>query len=297
MDKNAFLAIILCLVIFLGWSYLFPTVPPEKETSPKANKELVVEKEQNQDGTVALPPSTSEPTEKKPEDGEFLKYEDTQVTIDNEYLEAKIGARSGGIYSWKLKKYKDNEGNPIDLASNHELSPLNLSLGHFFTGKSLRDKTFYPFKLVSSSENELKFEFEDENIKLIKVYRFVPDVYEIKIYFEVESKKDDLTGYLACVLADKYKPVKGGFLSYQGAPQRFLYSSIDGKTDSLKFSDITPSEKLKEKLNTNVFWMGADEQYFLSALITQNPKARVGVERYYDIVKAFLQIPLQGKKA
>ena len=106
-----------------------------------------------------------------------------------------------------------------------------------------------------------------------------------------------MTGYLACVLADKYKPVKGGFLSYQGAPQRFLYSSIDGKTDSLKFSDITPSEKLKEKLNTNVFWMGADEQYFLSALITQNPKARVGVERYDDIVKAFLQIPLQGKKA
>ena len=290
MDKNAFIAIALCLAILLGWNYLLQPAPPETKKIEHLAEEALSEK------TI---PQENKQVEKKSqaESDEFVKYEDKLVTIDNEYVKAQIGSRSGGIYSWELKKYKDQDGNPIQLAKNHELSPLNLSLGHFFTGKSLRDKTFYPFKLVSSSENELKFEFEDENIKLIKVYRFVPDVYEIKIYFEVESKKDDLTGYLACVLADKYKPVKGGFLSYQGAPQRFLYSSIDGKTDSLKFSDITPSEKLKEKLNTNVFWMGADEQYFLSALITQNPKARVGVERYYDIVKAFLQIPLQGKKA
>ena len=296
MDKNAFLAIILCLVIFLGWSYLFPTVPPKNETVTETNKELITEKSQNQDGTVALQSSTSELTEKKPENSEFLKYEDTQISIDNEYLEAKIGARSGGIYSWKLKKYKDNEGNPIDLASNHELSPLNLSLSHFFTSKSLKDKTFYPFKLVSSSEKELKFEFEGEGIKLVKVYRFVPETYEIKIHFEVESLKEDLTGYLSFVLSERYKPVKGGFLSYQGAPQRFLYSSIDGNTNTIKFDSIASSENLKEDLNTNVFWLGSDEQYFLSALITQNQKSRVWVERNEDIIKSFLQLPLQGKK-
>src|SRR3989344_6334186 len=217
MDKNAFIAIALCLAILLGWNYLLPPAPPETKKIERLAEEALSEK------TI---PQENKQVEKKSqaESDEFVKYEDKLVTIDNEYVKAQIGSRSGGIYSWELKKYKDQDGNPIQLAKNHELSPLNLSLGHFFTGKSLRDKTFYPFKLVSSSENELKFEFEDENIKLIKVYRFVPDAYEIKIYFEVESKKNDLTGYLACVLADKYKPVKGGFLSYQGAPQRFLYS-------------------------------------------------------------------------
>ena len=292
MDKNAFAAIILCLVIFLGWNYLFPPVPPKKEVAQEFKKEAETE-----NSTATAPSEKSKLTEKAAGNDEFSKYEDSQTIIDNEYLEAKIGSRSGGIYSWKLKKYKDNEGSPVQLASNHELGPLNLSLGQVFTAKSLRDKTFFPFKLVSSSDKELKFEFENEDIKLTKIYRFVPEFYEVKIHFEVESKKEDLAGYVSFMLADRKKSVKSGPFSYRGAPQRFLYSSIDGKTSSLKFDSITSSDDLKEKLNTNVLWMGTDEQYFLSALITQNQKARVWVEREGEVIKSFLELPLQEKKA
>ena len=269
---------------------------PKKIEAPSSDTGA---EKQSQTGELLSTDSSKESllAEKATEQANFVKYEDSQIVVDNEYLEAKIGSRSGGIYSWKLKKYKDQEGNPIQLASNHELGPLNLSLGQVFTGKSLRDKTFFPFRLVSSTEKELKFEFENGEAKLIKVYRFIPETYEVKIHFEIESKKEDLSGYVGFVLADRKKPVKGGYFSSREAPQRFLYSSISGKMSSLTFDKVVPSESLKEDLNTNVLWIGTDEQYFLSALITQNHNARVWVERNDEVVKSFLQLPLEGKKA
>ncbi len=122
MEKNVIIAIILSAVVLIGYSYIFPPfkaapqakTPLTAQTGPRAIKT----------GQAAPPPAAAPPVVS------LLKVSGApikDITINTSLYSAVITTEGGTIKSFKLKKYPDAEGKPLEMVQPGEnIMPLTL---------------------------------------------------------------------------------------------------------------------------------------------------------------------------
>ena len=108
MERRALLATLLVVLIFLVWQYLFlgreAPAPPKKEAPPPIQEESPAPK-------IPPQPPRFAPTEK-------LSLPEREVIVETDLLRVILSTRGGIVKSWQLKRYKLEEGNPVELVAS-----------------------------------------------------------------------------------------------------------------------------------------------------------------------------------
>jgi YidC/Oxa1 family membrane protein insertase len=112
MEKRVIIAVALSIAVLLGFNYLFPTPAPvkNKEAQAPASKAVPATQATSAPSTVPAAPVTppAPVTASEPE---------RTIVVDTDLYTGVISTHGGVIKSWKLKKYKDTSGKPIEMVT------------------------------------------------------------------------------------------------------------------------------------------------------------------------------------
>lgn len=290
MDRNLILAIVLSIIIIVGFQFLFQAYAPPPPRKPVQTTEAVpgakpgtTAEHQGQGKPAVKPEKTQEPaiqprSVKPIQPAASAEVEEKLITVDTPNYEATLSSRGGRIISFKLKHFT------VTLGSD-ELVNLFEPQGPDTAGPSImftrRDETFNDASLGYSLDGAPKSLTLDEKtggksvtftattaagLTISKTYRFNPETYAIDFSFTLTNNSEEERNYL---ITFPWRKVYRG----EDAHQRFSWNSaeilIDQTLKDYYFKDI----KGDEEPSGAIKWAGLGDVYFFKALVFGNSPA------------------------
>jgi len=272
MDLNrAFLAIVLSLVILVGYQYLFPTpVPQPPPAAPQA---------QQQANGPASPPASAPATvasagNSQPSVAKDPKARD--ITVDTPLYTAVVKEQGGGFQSFVLKNYRnkmEKDSGPMQLI-------LGKGLGDLPVLFSLDNGTGASLPLFKGDKSSIALAKEDETAKLtmtaslaegltiVRTLTFRGDSYLINAEYKVQNTTDKPVQVSPALSLDN-EP-----FSHASESSQFLFSGpaayVNGALVETKPKKLTEGPVI---LQGKVSWTGFVDNYFMTSVIpaTGNP--------------------------
>ncbi len=204
MEKRLLLAIVLSFLILILYQILFSPKRPQEET-PQQIQDIETQPPPKPSVESQLPsPTTAEPqepleekiiTEPTSETTEF------QIVIDTPLYSAVWSNKGAVLKSWRLKEYKDDDKNDLELVSQQ-----TEDFGTFPFALHTDDPSFdslingslYTFSnrkmdLMEGQEGELRFQYADEEGNRIeKIFNFQGGKYTFDVRMNVWKKQQKI---------------------------------------------------------------------------------------------------------
>ena len=187
-----------------------------------------------------------------------------ETTVENELYRIVFTNRGAQVKSWILKKYKDDDGHPLDLV-NKDATKFGLPLGLYTYDESLRNKINTVLYVPSASGNitapgELSYQYTSGDTSVRKTFQF-GDTYVIAIETEVTRNGQTVQAYpmWPAALGDETTAP-----SY--AAQKIEYMA-DGKVERLAIKKVSGGNTLRGPFN----WAGPQDQFFAAIFLPDNP--------------------------
>ncbi len=169
MQRQFILAIVLSFVVIYGWQAMFP---PPKKTPPVQQAAQQVTKDpsgaQAPGAQQALAADAAADASAKVEAAPLVAASAEQdVLVENAFVKAVFNTRGGVLKSWRLKKYRDGEGAPLELIPQNvpnPARPFTLDVDDATTSATLRNALFKPDAeslTIGSEAKTLVFEYRD----------------------------------------------------------------------------------------------------------------------------------------
>jgi YidC/Oxa1 family membrane protein insertase len=174
MEKRVLIAVILSFIVLYAYQAMFPPPKPSPTGGPGAPTTSTVSPAA---ATSTVPPATSasgptQPAEApQPASSAAPMVADTaerDITVENSSVSAVFTTRGGALKSWRLKKYPDSAGQPLELIPHTVPAgtprPFTLSVGDQATDSALSNALFKPStdRLdVTSGASTLTLEYTD----------------------------------------------------------------------------------------------------------------------------------------
>jgi YidC/Oxa1 family membrane protein insertase len=250
MEKRTLIAVILSLVVLLGWSYFFQKPAPKKQAP-------AVQTDQIKDQAVkpeTVQPAVQVPTEIPPATQASTA---SDVVVETDLYKAVFSSEGGIIKSWELKNFKDNSKMPVFLLKSPGSIP---PLGMLLDGEksSMLLKAVYEPNVthisLSKDHNtgELVFAYSDSTVSIKKKFIFHNDDYKVDLSIETVN----IPSYTLPIGTDfgvfdkQQKEHKGPVLLIESNRKEF-------------------DEKLKERssFTGDIRWIAQEDKYFTAALI------------------------------
>lgn len=250
MEKRTLLAVVLSLVILLGWSYFFQKPVPQKP-APAGQSGQTKDQAVNPDPVqpaeqihAEIPPATQASAA-------------SDIIVETDLYKAVFSTEGAIIKSWELKTFKDNSKMPVVLLKSPGAVP---PLGMFLEGekRSLPLKAIYEpnakqLTLSKSNNNaELVFTYSDNAVSIKKKFIFHNDDYKVDLSIETVN----IPSYTL--------PVGTDFGLFDKAQTEHKGPVLLIESDRKEYD-----EKLKEKTSFtgNIHWIAQEDKYFTAALI------------------------------
>ncbi len=293
MDRNLLLAIVLSVLIIVGFQYFFqsfttPTpvnAPSKTEQLQKATKDVphTVERAQTAKETTKSESEIISTGNTLTKDGKSVStsepIEESKIKIESPIYEAIVTNIGGKIVSFKLKNFTKTINGPelVNLVSPESGDTAAPSIR--LTGS---DEVFSDANLAYSLETKdtvINLSKPDDQktiifrgvsqsgLIVIKKFTFHAEKYRVDLSYVFENSSNHPRDYLITFPLRK---------SFYDDSQQFSWNSVevllDGVLKDYYFRDI----KGDEELSGVVEWAGLGEAYFLKALIfAQRPAAKV----------------------
>lgn len=249
MDKRTLLAIILSLIILIGYQYFF-VKPMPPATQEKAAKETAKEEDKPAHQVVAaeIPKTDATAVEK-------------EVRVESDFYTAIFTSKGGTIKSIEIKKYKDKKDRPIILKGDDVLPPLSIGIDEGFQFA----KVNYSVKGSDIKlTNELKtasliFEYSSGDYSIRRTYTFYNDAYGIDL-------KDEVTG-----LNSYWLTLGKEFGIYEKDDSVHFGPVILKDAERMEFTAKKLAEQPKS-FKEKVRWIAQEDKYFFSAIA---PKGQI----------------------
>ncbi len=198
MEKRIILAIVLSFLVLILYQAIFVKKPPQSEVRPeekiqveKKPEEKILEKE--------TPPPSKVAQEKKVEAEEksFPQIEaqaEEQILLDTSLYYALWSNRGGVLKSWKLKKYKDDKKEDLELVSLHagEVNKYPFSLEtedpefNDLINNSFYKSSIANLKLKDGQKGEIRLEYADgKGTRVEKIFTFSDGNYDFHLEINV----------------------------------------------------------------------------------------------------------------
>jgi YidC/Oxa1 family membrane protein insertase len=189
---------------------------------------------------------------------------ETETVVENSFYRIVFTNRGAQVKSWVLKKYKDEDGNPLDLV-NKGAEKFGLPLSLFTYDENLRNQINSALYVTAPSGNvtapgKLTYEYADNNITVRKSFEF-NDTYVVLIETEVTQDGKVVSAYPAW---------PAGFGDQITGPQyasaKLEYMAND-KVERLAPKKVSNGNTLRGPFS----WAGAQDQFFAAIFLPDNP--------------------------
>jgi len=181
MDKNSVVAIVLIMIIIVGWQLLF-----RNQTAPQIQTPASQEQIQDTLG-VATPSQPVVPArdESKPSAIESQKprkrvviQKEEIVKVENDLFRGLLSSRDGGsVISWKLKNYLGKDGKWVEMVTDTVGGNLSLA-----AGLNLDQSAFQVVYDTLGEEKIYRFVSHlDNGVSVEKIFKIIPGTYDVRM--------------------------------------------------------------------------------------------------------------------
>jgi YidC/Oxa1 family membrane protein insertase len=267
MQKQFLLAIVLSFLVIYGWQALFP---PKRPAQPQPSPQQVTTKPSGTDAPGAQQAAAVEAAKPTPVEAAPLVTASAEqdVIVENSSVMAVFSTRGGVLKSWRLRNYRDGNGDPLELVPQNVPNapkPFTLEVDDQALTTTLQNALFKPsvdsLKVGNSAET-LVFEYRDAaGLAARKEFSFDPThPYVVRFGANVSRNGEQLNPKIKWGPALGTGIVSGG-MTYAPAPQPIFFR--DRKVTRVAIKDV---EKHQQEQGAFGF-AGVDDHYFLSAVI------------------------------
>ncbi|MBU2590852.1 MAG: membrane protein insertase YidC [Nitrospinota bacterium] len=291
MEKRAFLAVVLSILVFMGFQYFAEkNMPPQEvtqtatENTPTASeKDINSEDISGKEGTAADKLTLDQNIAEK------------IITIDTGKAEIKLTNRGGRIASILLNDYKNKDGSKLELihATSEEDYPLLINYASEALNKRINNSNYALGDLTKEnivlSPNDSKvtasFSYKDKSgVVVNKTYSFSYGDY----MFDSSVSILDTQNTFGEVTGD----IIWNTSLTSGPKTKYIYTGPTMMADG-KLITKTPKNEGEAKLyEEKLEWIAMQDKYFMAALIPVNEGA-IGVAK--TITKESQEIALRLK--
>ena len=291
MERRVLLAVLLSFVVLYGYQLLFPPPPEPKPaatgqpgaTNPSAGGA--------QQPTPALPAEAVSGQVPPATAANTADVNARDIVVENAAIRAVFTTRGAALKSWRLKKYRDAGGEPLELVATHAPPatplPLTLTTDDPAVTNTLESAVFIPSAdalSIDSGTRTLQFDLKDgSEIEARKIFTFTAErPYSIGVTADLKRAGQALPITVA------WGPAIGSGIvqksrTYNPAPQPVFYR--DGKVSRLGVDKI-PAQPVQEG---TFGFAGVDDHYFLAALVA--PKQQPLRVTYQSLTVAVAGVP------
>lgn len=266
MEKRVFLAIFLSFGVLALYQAFFAP-PPTKPAQPSAASSAPAPSPAPAAPAPPLAPPTA-PSAAAAVTGSEAR----DVTVETDTVSAVFTTKGGALKSWRLKRYFDHAGKPLELVPQDMpdalARPFTIAIDDAATSTQLRTVTFResaPSLQLGGGAGSLEFVYEDASgLRARKRFQIQPDgkAYVVRLEAEV-------------VLAGKPQPVTvawgpGIGLGYSADGSRaFPVRGIQlrDKVERLSSADLEKAGRYEAAVR----FAGVEDQYFLTAVLPSLP--------------------------
>ena len=270
MERRVFVAILLSFAVLYGYQALF--VPPQK---PAVN---VVEPKERPAQTA--PQATPQVVEQFAEAEPAAKVSDSAerlIVVETSTSEVVLTNRGGRVLHWRLKDYRDAQGNPVDLVPSSvpedQPKPFTLVVDDAALTRRLNNALYRVSGDAggrvdaSKQPGTLSFEFADAaGVRVRKDFRFDPKNYVVAFSTDVVNGDRALNPTIAWGpgLGDAGATAGGGsfFTGNYVQPPQAIYEQ-GGDVERIKAANVGDQPAHEG----NFRFAGIDDHYFLAAAV------------------------------
>lgn len=250
MDKRTLIAVILALVVLIGYQYLFtkqappPPEQPQQETETKNG-------EAKKESPAAVPPS---PVSEEAAPSKEIK-------VETEFYTAMLALRGGAITKFDLKTYKDKGGSGVSLLKGPGIYP-PLCIGEkddFGLSKVNFTVRGSDLSLKGPQSGTVIFEHATPQFSIRRTYTFYADKYK----FDLKDEVAGLPGYWITLGSDF------GIHDTKDDTAPHIGPVILKDTDRIELE----SNKLTEPMvyKDGLKWIAQEDKYFFAAIVPVGP--------------------------
>ena len=274
MQRNVLIAVLLSFVVLFVFQLMFPQPQPAKPaagaSAPTAPKSAP--------GSQPQAPATSAPAQAATQGPAEALLPGRDVVVENADVRAVFTTRGAVLKSWRLKKYHDTAGQPLELVPQHvppgTARPFTLVVDDDGVSRALAEADFRPSAdalTIAEAPQTLRFDHSDGNgVQAQKIFTFDPaKPYVAFVTATVNRNGQELPPTIAWgpALGSGIVPHSRG---YNPPPQAIFFK--DGKVRR-----IAPDKIGQLAVEEGVFgFAGVDDHYFLSAAVA--PREPLHVE-------------------
>jgi YidC/Oxa1 family membrane protein insertase len=270
MEKRVLLAVILSFLVLYGYNFLFPQPKPQQKAAAGQTATPSSATATPANPTPETPPGIAEAPPSSPEAAPVVAdAAERDITFENDAVSAVFTTRGGALKSWRLKKFHDDAGQPLELIPHIVPAgtprPFTLSVPDAAANATLARALFKPGAdevRVTKGQSSLTFDYKDASgLAAHKDFTFSADSpYVINFSATVTQGDRDVvptilggTGIGSGIVATTR--------SYNPPAQPIFYR--DGSVSRIKEAKIVENGSLDGTFG----FAGVDDHYFLEAAL------------------------------
>jgi len=260
-------------LIILSQIFLFKKTPPQ---APANSNQTIPNAQPTNPASVATPAVAAPSSSSAAPVASKAAASEVETVVENPLYRIVFTNKGGLVKSWVLKRYKDDDGRPLDLV-NKEAVKFGLPLSLYTYDASLRDQINSALYVASATGNltapgELSFEYSGGGTVVRKSFQF-GDTYVVGIETSVTQNGQVVQAYpmWPAALGDENTAP-----SY--ASEKIEYMA-DGKVERVVPKKVSGGNTLRGPFN----WAGPQDQFFAAIFLPDNPDTAAMVTLHNSI--------------
>jgi YidC/Oxa1 family membrane protein insertase len=277
MERRVFVAILLSFAVLFTYQTYFAPPPPKPGAAAQAAGEPGVTAKPST--SPAAGSSTVAPA--PPVQAAETVVADTQertLRVETTTIEAEFSNRGARLLHWRLKDYRDPEGNPVDLVpsgmSASQPTPFTVRVPDVALNPRLASALYRVSGDgseridASRAETVLSFDFEDASgLKVHREFRFQPTGFAVDFLASVSQQGKTLTPTIAWGpgLGDRGAAAGGGSFFTANAVQapEAIFMRTGGKDERVAQANVAANGPYQGEFR----FAGIDDHYFVAVAV------------------------------
>jgi YidC/Oxa1 family membrane protein insertase len=253
------------LVLFIGLQYFKTKNAPVSPPAPHPVAGTTAESTNTGPPPAQAPaPAAAAPA---PAINTVAASAESVTIVENELYRITFTNHGAQVKSWVLKKYKDDDGKPLDLVNQAAAGKFGYPLSLFTYDQGLRNRLANALYVPSTTgtvaaPGSLSFEYSSDGLAVHKTFHF-DSTYVVRAEVSVTQNGAPLTALLAW---------PSGFGDQSTLPQYAggtLDTSQNGKDDQVAYKKVVGGDTLRGPFD----WAGVSDLYFAAIFLPDNPSS------------------------
>jgi YidC/Oxa1 family membrane protein insertase len=275
-SRSMFLIMAVFILVFLGLQFFKSKKGPEP--APTQNQA-----QQNSAATPPAAPASTTPPAATPVGSTAAANvvqasQESETVVENELYRIRFSNRGGQVTSWILKKYRDEDGKPLDLVNQAAAPKFGYPLSLYTYDAGLRTKLatalYQPSATGSiNAPGQLGFEYSDGSVTVHKTFTF-DSSYVIRAKVSVTSNGAPVPAMLAW---------PSGFGDQRTLPQYATSTAFEtmqeGKLHEVAYKKVVGGETIRGPFD----WGGVSDLYFAAIFLPDVPAQAQAVSLHNEI--------------